>query len=73
MIGTGTICPRCQGPKPKGSVGKGIALSRRGKAAICSDCGTEEAMVDFLKEKVPAYAKNHEIRLCRLLTEKEDL
>ena len=45
--GLGEVCPRCLGPKPAGSVGRGIALSRRGKAYICSDCGTEEAMIDY--------------------------
>lgn len=46
MIGLGTTCPRCLGEKIKGSCAQGIALSRRGKAAICSPCGTDEAMID---------------------------
>ena len=44
--GMGTKCPRCLKPKPKGNVGKGVSLSRRGTAYICSDCGTEEAIID---------------------------
>lgn len=46
-IGTGAICPRCLGPKSPGWYGVGISLSRRGKAYICSDCGIEEALIDF--------------------------
>lgn len=42
----GEICPRCGGNKPMGDCGKGIALSRRAKIAICSDCGTAEAIYD---------------------------
>ena len=46
-LGLGKKCPRCLGPKPKGGIGIGIALSRRGKAYICSDCGTDEAIHDL--------------------------
>lgn len=46
ILGSSNKCPRCLGPKPLGDCGNGIALSRRGRAAICSQCGTEEAMLD---------------------------
>lgn len=44
--GAGTVCPRCYEDKPKGMTGKGVALSRRGKVAICSACGTSEGLLD---------------------------
>lgn len=46
LLGGNLHCLRCLGPKPVGVVGLGIALSRRGPIAICSTCGTEEAMLD---------------------------
>ena len=39
-----TICPRCKGEMEEGEF---PALSRRdNKTDICSECGTEEAMID---------------------------
>jgi hypothetical protein len=62
-IGTGKQCPRCRGSKPSGRIGKGISLSRRGPAYICSDCGTEEAMIDFCRGEGPQDAMLREERL----------
>lgn len=47
ILGSGTVCPRCFGKKPKGDVGPGIALSRSGTMAICSACGVSEGLEDF--------------------------
>lgn len=52
-LGAGKVCPRCLGRKRVGTSGVGIALSRRGRAAICSDCGTEEALIDAKIVKAP--------------------
>lgn len=48
------ICPRC------GASYFGIgAISRKdNKTEICSFCGTEEAMLDFLKYKITCIDKN---------------
>lgn len=46
MPGSDGICPRCFEDKPRGSCGKGIAQSRRGKVAICAACGTSEGLLD---------------------------
>ncbi len=63
MIGLGKNCPRCAGPKPLGSCGKGISLSRRGKAAICAACGVEEGMFDMAK------AQRGSIPACVIMSE----
>jgi len=40
-------CPRCNSLMPEGSVGFGISISRRdNKTPICSNCGTDEALID---------------------------
>lgn len=70
MLGSTTKCPRCEGPKPAGDCGQGISLSRRGKAALCSHCGTEEAFYDYSKihgESIPWYIQEDEDRLIALL------
>ncbi|MFT0899625.1 hypothetical protein [Candidatus Methanoprimaticola sp. MG2] len=41
----GRICPRCGGPLEGRMVMN--ALSRRVPLYICSDCGVDEAMLDF--------------------------
>lgn len=42
-------CPRCNGPLPVGYPG---ARSRADNATeVCSDCGTEEAMVQFFAKR----------------------
>ncbi len=46
ILGGGMICLRCLGRKPMGIVGRGIMRSRRGPAAICAECGEEEAQLD---------------------------
>lgn len=69
--GLGIKCPRCEGPKPIGACGVGISMSRRGKAYICSPCGTEEAMVDFSKGAVPSWVKADEDRLLAAIAKAE--
>lgn len=63
--GSGAICPRCEGPKPTGEAGGGISLSRRGRAFICANCGTEEAMLDsgLIKATFGNGVKEREARL----------
>ena len=40
-------CPRCKlNWMPVTDAGHGVSLSRRGKVLICSDCGTEEVLLD---------------------------
>ena len=68
-LGYGTICPRCLGGKPAGDIGPEISISRRGKAAICSACGTEEALVDMtlsnISYPIPSGIKAREERLTK--------
>ena len=50
-----TICPRCLGMLPIGYPG---ALSRvDNKTEICSPCGTDEAMTDYLDHYLAPISK----------------
>lgn len=56
MTMTKPICPRCLGYIPNNEMpGAYIgAMSRTDNATeICSDCGTEEAMLDFARGEMP--------------------
>ena len=46
-------CPRCG----KNKAGRATARSRRAKVMICNKCGTEEAMMDAIKESPLLFSK----------------
>lgn len=59
------ICPRCGEPKMREPEAMNALSRRDNKTYICSDCGTDEAMVDFTlyehEKKLKAEADEHGI------------